>query len=171
MRSAPASMNPTMNSTETSRAQPGRRREQRIRVLSAGVAVVRRAQGHWYFLLLRAFQHWDFPKGQVERDEQPLAAARREVAEETGITELRFHWGHGYIETGPYAQGKIARYYLAETTEVSVKLGISPELGRAEHHEYRWVNLDEAFRLASPRVRRVLAWVRQRLGAPEAAED
>lgn len=132
-------------------------------MLSAGVAVVRRAEGHWRFLLLRAFQHWDFPKGQVERDEQPLEAARREVTEETGITELRFHWGHGYFETGPYAQGKMARYYLAETTQVEVKLGISPQLGRAEHHEYRWVGREEAFRLASPRVRRVLDWVRQRL--------
>lgn len=153
-----------MNPPEASRTRAGRRREEHpIRVLSAGVAVVRRAEGHWRFLLLRAFQHWDFPKGQVERDEQPLEAARREVTEETGITELRFHWGHGYFETGPYAQGKMARYYLAETTQVEVKLGISPQLGRAEHHEYRWVGREEAFRLASPRVRRVLDWVRQRL--------
>lgn len=136
-------------------------------MLSAGVALVRRADGHWRFLLLRAFQNWDFPKGQVERNEQPLEAARREVMEETGITELHFHWGHNFIETGPYAQGKIARYYLAETTESTVKLGISPQLGRAEHHEYRWVELDEAFRLTSPRVRRVLDWARQRLDAPQ----
>ena len=148
------------------RGRTGRYRGRQIRVLSAGVALVRRVDGHWRFLLLRAFQHWDFPKGQVERNEQPLEAARREVTEETGITELHFHWGHNYIETGPYAQGKIARYYLAETTETSVKLGISPQLGRAEHHEYRWVELDEAFRLTSPRVRRVLDWVRQRLYSP-----
>lgn len=160
-----------MNPPEISKTRAGRHRDRQIRVLSAGVAVVRRAEGHWCFLLLRAFQYWDFPKGQVERDEQPLAAARREVAEETGITELRFHWGCGYIETGPYAQGKMARYYIAETTESKVELGISPELGRAEHHEYRWVNLDEAFHLASPRVRRVLGWVRQRLRAPKALED
>lgn len=160
-----------MNPPEASKAQTSRRRDREIRVLSAGVAIVRQAEGHWRFLLLRAFQHWDFPKGQVERDERPLEAARREVAEETGITALCFHWGHDYIETGPYAQGKMARYYLAETTEAKVELGISPELGRAEHHEYRWVNLDEAFHLASPRVRRVLNWVRQRLGAPKAPED
>ncbi|MDN5870554.1 MAG: NUDIX domain-containing protein [Nitrococcus sp.] len=143
-----------------------RRRGRPIRVLSAGVAVVREVDGAWHFLLLRAFQYWDFPKGQVERDEQPLAAAQREVTEETGITELRFRWGHGYIETGPYAQGKLARYYLAETTQIEIELGISPQLGRAEHHEHRWVALDEAMRLTSPRVRRVLYWVRERLNAP-----
>ncbi|MDN5850117.1 MAG: NUDIX domain-containing protein [Nitrococcus sp.] len=150
---------------EADKARTGRRGRP-IRVLSAGVAVVREVDGDWHFLLLRAFQYWDFPKGQVERDEQPLAAAQREVTEETGITELRFHWGHGYIETGPYAQGKLARYYLAETTQIEIELGISPQLGRPEHHEYRWVNLDEAIRLTSPRVRRVLHWVRQRLNAP-----
>lgn len=148
-----------------------RRQDRQIRVFSAGVAVLRRGDGQWRFLLLRAFQHWDFPKGQVERDERPLQAARREVMEETGITELHFHWGHSYIETGPYAQGKIARYYLAETTQIEVKLGISPQLGRAEHHEYRWVKLDEAFRLTSPRVHRVLDWIRQQLNASHASED
>lgn len=160
-----------MNPPEAGRARTGGRRDRQIRVLSAGVAVVRRVEGHWRFLLLRAFQHWDFPKGQVERDEQPLEAAQREVTEETGITDLRFHWGHGYIETGPYAQGKVARYYLAETTQADIKFGISPQLGRAEHHEYRWVNFDEAFRLTSPRVRRVLDWVRQRLRLSTASED
>lgn len=163
MSSAPAFMNPP----EASKRRLSRHHNRPIRVLSAGVAVVRRADGHWRFLLLRAFQHWDFPKGQVESDEQPLQAAQREVVEETGITELSFHWGHDFVETGPYAQGKLARYYLAETTQVTVKLGISPELGRPEHHEYRWVDFDEAFRITSPRVQRVLEWVRQRLEPPQ----
>lgn len=160
-----------MTLPEASRARAGRRRDHRIRVLSAGVVVVRQVERHWGFLLLRAFQHWDFPKGQVERGEQPLQAARREVAEETGITELHFHWGHDYIETGPYAHGKLARYYLAETTQITIKLGISPELGRAEHHEYCWATLDEAVHLTSPRVRRVLEWARQYLSTSKGPEN
>jgi 8-oxo-dGTP pyrophosphatase MutT (NUDIX family) len=36
--------------------------------LSAGVVVVRQTADGWRFLLLRAFSHWDFPKGMVERD-------------------------------------------------------------------------------------------------------
>ena len=47
------------------------------------------------YLLLRAYKHWDFPKGMVEADEAPLAAARREVAEETGIDTPGLRLGRG----------------------------------------------------------------------------
>jgi bis(5'-nucleosidyl)-tetraphosphatase len=51
--------------------------------------VVRATPPGWRFLLLRAFNHWDFPKGMVEAGEEPLAAAIREVREETLIADLR----------------------------------------------------------------------------------
>ncbi|UEX78322.1 NUDIX domain-containing protein [Spiribacter halobius] len=155
MSSAPSGMAET-------RRHPSRGRG-RIRVLSAGVALVRAEAGEWRLLLLRAYQYWDFPKGQVEAGEQPLEAACREVAEETGIRELAFRWGYDYYETGPYARGKVARYYLAETPEREVVLGIAPELGEPEHQEWRWVDFDEAYALTSPRVRRVLDWMAERL--------
>src|SRR5690606_2169281 len=68
--------------------------------LSAGVVVVRDTPEGWRYLLLRAFTHWDFPKGMVEPGEDPLSAAVREVKEETLIEDLDFAWGHDYIETG-----------------------------------------------------------------------
>ena len=55
----------------------------RVPRVSAGVVVVRRVGDDWRFLLLRAFNHWDFPKGMVEAGEQPIEAAVREVREET----------------------------------------------------------------------------------------
>ena len=61
--------------------------------LSAGVVVIRETHEGWLYLLLRAYNHWDFPKGMVEAGEEPLAAAIREVREETLITELEFAWG------------------------------------------------------------------------------
>ena len=82
---------------------------------SAGVVVVRRNRDAWNVLLLRAFAYWDFPKGRIEQGESPLEAARRETREETTLTDLDFRWGDLWIETEPYAGGKIARYYLAET--------------------------------------------------------
>jgi 8-oxo-dGTP pyrophosphatase MutT (NUDIX family) len=125
---------------------------------SAGVAVVYRSPQGWRFLLLRAFRHWDFPKGMVERDESPLDAARREVIEETGLDDLAFDWGEEHIDTGPYARGKIARYYLARTPSTAVELRINPELGYPEHNEFRWVDREAALALASPRVRDVIVW-------------
>ena len=125
---------------------------------SAGVAVVRRGPREWLFLMLRAYRNWDFPKGLVERDEPPLAAACREVAEETGITDLRFAWGEVFYETPAYAGGKIARYYLAETSTEHAVLSVQPSLGRPEHHEWRWLTLDQARSLAVPRIQRVVEW-------------
>jgi len=128
------------------------------KTLSAGVIVVRRDGDTWQYLLLRAFQYWDFPKGIVEAGEKPLEAARREVEEETGLTNLVFAWGHDFRETPPYGPGKVARYYVAETGQIEVVLPISPELGRPEHHEYRWMSYKEARELLAPRVQPILDW-------------
>ena len=133
--------------------------------LSAGVAVARRDADGWRLLVLRAYRNWDFPKGTLEPGEAPLDAALRETAEEAGIGDLAFRWGEGYCETAPYRGGKVARYYLAETAQASITLPVSPELGRHEHDEWRWVSFDEAGRLLPPRLLPVLAWARKRLEA------
>jgi 8-oxo-dGTP pyrophosphatase MutT (NUDIX family) len=126
--------------------------------VSAGVVVVRQSEEGWRFLLLRAFNHWDFPKGMVEAGEEPLAAAIREVREESLIDDLHFAWGESSTQTGPYSRGKVARYYIARTGTEDITLPVNPELGRAEHSEYRWATFDEALGLVSPRVRPVLEW-------------
>jgi 8-oxo-dGTP pyrophosphatase MutT (NUDIX family) len=128
------------------------------RLLSAGVVVVRETPDGVRFLLLRAYRNWDFPKGLVEQGEDPQASAVRETAEEAGITDLDFAWGDGYIETSPYSNNKVARYYLARTGSANVTLGVSEPLGRPEHHEYRWADLGEALRLAPPRLQSVVTW-------------
>jgi 8-oxo-dGTP pyrophosphatase MutT (NUDIX family) len=129
--------------------------------LSAGVVVLRQSPEGWRLLLLRAFNHWDFPKGMVEAGEEPLAAAIREVHEESLIGDLEFAWGESSTQTGPYSRGKVARYFIACTNTVDVTLPVNPELGRPEHSEFRWVTFDEAMELVSPRVRPVLNWAAQ----------
>ena len=94
-----------------------------------------------------------------------MQTAIREVAEEAGITELAFDWGDRFFETGPYSRGKIARYFIAATSQEEVEMGISPETGEPEHHEWRWVSFDEAYDLGSPRVRQIVQWARQVIGA------
>jgi 8-oxo-dGTP pyrophosphatase MutT (NUDIX family) len=140
----------------------------RAQRLSAGVVVVRETPDGWRFLLLRAFNHWDFPKGMVEAGETPLAAAIREVKEETLIADLEFSWGHPFEETGPYSRGKVARYYLAQTKTVAVALPVIEALGRPEHHESRWTDYRVALSLVSPRVVPIVNWAARHLGIEQA---
>ncbi len=55
--------------------------------ISAGGVIYRRRQGRPVVCLIatQGGQAWQLPKGIIERDEQPEEAARREVAEETGL--------------------------------------------------------------------------------------
>jgi 8-oxo-dGTP pyrophosphatase MutT (NUDIX family) len=126
--------------------------------LSAGVVVVHRDAGNLQFLLLRAYKNWDFPKGLVEAGEEPLAAALREVREETTLENLSFDWGRDFVETGPYNRGKISRYYLARSDETQIRLPINPQLGVPEHHEARWVGFEQALAMVSPRLLPVAHW-------------
>ncbi|MGA1795818.1 MAG: NUDIX domain-containing protein [bacterium] len=126
--------------------------------LSAGVVIVRRERGEWRYLFLRAYRNWDFPKGIVEPSEGPLQAAIREVREETGITDLDFRWGEVFKETAPYANNKVARFYIAETHTSRVTFSINPELGRPEHHEYRWLSHDEILSLSPERLVPIIEW-------------
>lgn len=132
--------------------------------LSCGAVLVRKAKSGWKTLMLRAYRNWDFPKGLCESGETPLQAAMREIGEETGITDLNFDWGDRFTDTGPYNQGKVARYYLARTAEEKVEMGISPDTGRPEHHEYQWMDFDNAYDISAPRVRTVVTWARNVIG-------
>ncbi len=128
---------------------------------SAGVIVVRREADDWKYLFLRAFRNWDFPKGEVQADEAPLDAAVRETREETGITDLQFCWGQGFKATEPYNRGKkIARYYVAATSQPEVVFSVNPEIGVSEHHEYRWLSYFELEKLSPPRLLPVIRWAR-----------
>ena len=136
-------------------------------VLSAGAVIVRRVGEQCVFLLLRVYRYWDFPKGEVEKGEDPFETALREVREETGLETLDFPWGKVYTETEPYGSArrrKVARYYLATTEDQHVALPVNPELERPEHDEYRWVTYQEATQLLGDRVRAVLDWAARRAG-------
>lgn len=64
------------------------------RETSAGGVVFRRedAGGATRYLLIRdSYKNWGFPKGHLKSGEPPADAARREVEEETGLTDLVLH--------------------------------------------------------------------------------
>lgn len=134
------------------------------KILSCGAVVVRDTAAGPRVLMLRAFGHWDFPKGLLENGETPRAAAVREVREETTLDDLAFPWGEEFFESGPYSRGKTARYYLARTSRSDVAILPNPQTGRPEHAEFRWLTLAEARRLAAPRVRAVVEWAAGKIG-------
>lgn len=132
-------------------------------IRAAGAVVFRRTERGLRLLVLRAYANWDFPKGLVENGESAFDAAQREVAEETGLAELHYPFGDEHRDTLPYANNKIASYYLAETGEAKIALPVSAELGRPEHDEFRWVSFDEAEDLLPPRLAMVLEWAQGRI--------
>lgn len=112
------------------------------REVSAGVIVFRRAPQPQYLLLHYESGHWDFPKGHIEAGEEAQATARRELKEETGISDVRFL--DGYKETLRYffrQKGigifKIVIYFLAETDRSDVTLS-------SEHIGFEWLPYDAA---------------------------
>ena len=87
--------------------------------------------------------HWSFPKGHIEEgDSVHFATAKRELLEETGISEVSIIDGWmSKTEYSFFSKGtpvtKQVFWYLANTDELNVKLS-------HEHTNYMWVNFDEA---------------------------
>ena len=112
------------------------------REVSAGVIVFRRAPQPQYLLLHYESGHWDFPKGHIEAGEEAQATARRELKEETGISDVRFLDGYkGTLRYFFRQKGigifKIVIYFLAETDQSDVTLS-------SEHIGFEWLPYDAA---------------------------
>ncbi|MGZ3768830.1 MAG: NUDIX domain-containing protein [Bdellovibrio sp.] len=132
-------------------------------ILSAGIIPVNHENGNRLYLLLRAYNHWDFPKGIVDESETPWHAALRELQEETGIKKINPLSGQEYYETTPYSTGKIARYYLAEVFSKDVVIEPNPQTGIKEHQEYKWLSYSDARKLIVPRVQYALDWAESKM--------
>jgi len=146
-----------MKSTSPSDGEEGEER-------SAGFVVYRSAGGRRLYLVLRHRdgRHWALPKGRIELGEDELVAARREVAEETGIERLRRIPGFRATSTYRFARGsrsisKTVVYFLAETETDRVRLS-------DEHSDGAWLAADDARqRLTYAEGRRVLDEAEARL--------
>lgn len=131
----------------------------KIRRTSSGSVILRQVDGVWHALVLRAWSHWDFPKGNVEAGESLMEAALREVREETGICDLSFPWGAAFARTSIYSRDKVAYYSIATSNTEAVSLDPNPLTGEREHDEFRWVPWDQISQLLSPRLGGIVDWV------------
>lgn len=138
---------------------------------SAGVVLFREGSERQYLLLRSALTRrpvWEFAKGGLEAGETELAAAQRELEEETGLEVTDYTILDEFLEEERYTftrgSGDMRRlihkrvtYFLAEWHQGEVR--ISREASR-----YVWATAAEAERLLRfPEKRRVLAAAEGRL--------
>lgn len=93
---------------------------------------------------------WSLPKGHIDEGETVLEAAKREIYEESGITDLEL-----LGELGTYERYRIGKGGIGEDTSelksITVFLFRTSESGLKpvdpENPEARWVTIEEALNL------------------------
>lgn len=114
------------------------------RETSAGGVVVRcTVEGPRVLLILDGHRNWGFPKGHLDAGEAAEDAARREIAEETGVADVRTHAPLGVIDWYFRTRGrlihKFCHFYLFSTRQTRTR----PQ--RAEGiRACRWVAVPDA---------------------------
>lgn len=121
---------------------------------SAGAIVFYRAKGTQnieYLLLYNIGKsgrgYWGFPKGHIEERENELETARREIFEETGISELEFIPGFEEKEKYVFRQDgmlihKQVVFFLAQAKTNTIQLSV-------EHQDFTWLPIEKAFEQAT----------------------
>jgi len=128
----------------------------RIREKSAGFIVFMNENGEAKYLFLKVGGRLDFPKGNVEEDEDELSAALRELREESGIRKIRVISGFRRVLNYYYKRddgtlvSKTLVLFLGEALEKDVSISW-------EHEDFEWISLREAItRIKYPRYKEVL---------------
>jgi ADP-ribose pyrophosphatase YjhB (NUDIX family) len=117
-----------------------------IKTQSAGGIVINKGK---VLLVLQKFDIWSFPKGHVEENEDILDAAKREIHEESGVTELNLIEKLGVIERFKIGKSsgedkrelKEIHLFLFTTTQTHLQ-PIDPD-----NPEARWVNRSDVVQL------------------------
>jgi len=112
--------------------------------------------------------HWGFPKGHAEPDETDQQTARRELAEETGLREVRLVPGlvleeqYWYRRKKGRAVSKVVRYFVGE---VPADAAVSRQ--EDEVDDTAWGDAEATRdRLTFKEGRRLLKEAEARLGEP-----
>jgi 8-oxo-dGTP pyrophosphatase MutT (NUDIX family) len=110
---------------------------------SAGAIIYRKEGQSVLFLLLHYEEgHWGAPKGHIEKGETIEDTARREVQEETGLTDIQFRSGFKetirYFFHGPEGRVfKTVTFLLGESGRKEIQISF-------EHTGYQWLAFPQA---------------------------
>lgn len=118
-----------------------------LREKSCGIVPFRQVDGEIRYLVISSAvtkrEHWEFPKGGVEKGEREVETALRELEEETGVSDVEIL--PGYREPIRYIyrrqEGLVFKqviYFIGRVGDPTVNL--RPE----EVKDYRWATYDEA---------------------------
>lgn len=114
-----------------------------IREKSCGIVVFREVENQRLYLLLHyPGGHWDFAKGHVEKNEDEMTTAKRELEEETGITDIQLTEGfrermHYYFRYKNTLSSKDVIYFAGKTQQENIKIS-------DEHQNHDWLPYDQA---------------------------
>ena len=129
---------------------------------SAGAIIFCESEGSREYLLLQhpagdnkrvsrpmSTGHWSFPKGHVEKGETTEETVRREVREETGITELEFipdfkETIRYFVNYDGQKRMKFVAFFLARTSQREVTVSF-------EHQGFAWLSYEQAVSTATYR--------------------
>jgi putative (di)nucleoside polyphosphate hydrolase len=129
--------------------------------LSAGV-LVRQKDGRILLGHASGTRYWDVPKGLVEPDESPRAAAARELHEETGLALSSDDWAD--LGRHPYLRQKDLWLYVTPLLEdvplasLACTSSFTDRFGRVrlEFDAFRLASRDEIEGLCAPSLSRLL---------------
>lgn len=111
-----------------SRSQPFRADRPSVAELAAGAVVTHARESTVLLLHERIEDRWGFPKGHVDPGESLLEAARREIREEAGLTDLDLREEVGEVSYRFYDPQrqlnvfKTSVYFLATTVQTRTTL-------------------------------------------------
>ena len=88
--------------------------------------------------------HWSFSKGHIEKGETTEETVRREVKEETGITQLEFipkfkHTIRYFVNYNDEKRLKFVVFFLACTAQEKITIS-------HEHEGFAWLSYEEALK-------------------------
>jgi 8-oxo-dGTP pyrophosphatase MutT (NUDIX family) len=109
-------------------------------VFAAGYLIFRRADA-LEFLLMEHQDRWDLPKGHVDHGESILQAAKRELWEETGISDSQIWTDPEFVFTSQYWVSKRKTPSQKALKQTTIYLGFGPpslQIVCTEHIGYRW---------------------------------